>query len=139
MLDLKEYLLVVIMLFDLFSLGNSNLPVIQLDTITTADFLDVIAHTKPSAKKLSQKYTAWQREFESVWREKSWKTFAIPNDICVTSKGLNGDGEGNAVVLGRECREKCQVEIFENAVGEGGLFLLAIFNDCSKIFFTELM
>lgn len=71
MLDLKEYLLVVIMVFDLFSLGNSNLPVIQLDTITTADFLDVIAHTKPSAKKLSQKYTAWQREFESVWREKS--------------------------------------------------------------------
>ncbi|XP_066845120.1 katanin p60 ATPase-containing subunit A-like 2 isoform X5 [Anser cygnoides] len=46
--------------------GSSNLPVIRLDTITTADFLDVIAHTKPSAKKLSQKYTAWQREFESV-------------------------------------------------------------------------
>ncbi|NXV16008.1 KATL2 protein, partial [Cepphus grylle] len=46
--------------------GNSNFPVIRLDTITTADFLDVIAHTKPSAKNLSQKYTAWQREFESV-------------------------------------------------------------------------
>ncbi|NXK50105.1 KATL2 protein, partial [Chauna torquata] len=46
--------------------GNSNLPVIRLDMITTADFLDVIAHTKPSAKKLSQKYTAWQTEFESV-------------------------------------------------------------------------
>ncbi|NWH78968.1 KATL2 protein, partial [Piaya cayana] len=46
--------------------GNSNLPVIQLDTITTADFLDVITHAKPSAKNLSQKYTAWQREFESV-------------------------------------------------------------------------
>ncbi|XP_030367559.1 katanin p60 ATPase-containing subunit A-like 2 isoform X3 [Strigops habroptila] len=46
--------------------GNRNLPVIQLDTITTADFLDVITHTKPSAKNLSQKYTAWQREFESV-------------------------------------------------------------------------
>ncbi|XP_064260188.1 katanin p60 ATPase-containing subunit A-like 2 isoform X3 [Passer domesticus] len=46
--------------------GNSNLHMIQLDTITTADFLDVIAHTKPSAKNLSQKYTAWQREFESV-------------------------------------------------------------------------
>ncbi|NXF40899.1 KATL2 protein, partial [Nyctibius bracteatus] len=46
--------------------GNSNLPVIQLDTIATADFLDVMAHTKPSAKQLSQKYTAWQREFESV-------------------------------------------------------------------------
>ncbi|RLV93601.1 hypothetical protein DV515_00013430 [Chloebia gouldiae] len=46
--------------------GNSNLPMIQLDTITTADFLDVITHTKPSAKNLSQKYTAWQRDFESV-------------------------------------------------------------------------
>ncbi|XP_031452944.1 katanin p60 ATPase-containing subunit A-like 2 [Phasianus colchicus] len=46
--------------------GNSNLATIHLDTITTADFLDVITHTKPSAKKLSQKYTAWQREFESV-------------------------------------------------------------------------
>ncbi|XP_009957388.1 PREDICTED: katanin p60 ATPase-containing subunit A-like 2 isoform X2 [Leptosomus discolor] len=46
--------------------GNSNFPVIRLDTITTADFLDVITHTKPSAKNLSQKYTAWQREFESV-------------------------------------------------------------------------
>ncbi|NXJ71730.1 KATL2 protein, partial [Rostratula benghalensis] len=46
--------------------GNSNFPVIRLETITTADFLDVIAHTKPSAKNLSQKYTAWQKEFESV-------------------------------------------------------------------------
>ncbi|KAF4803789.1 Katanin p60 ATPase-containing subunit A-like 2 [Turdus rufiventris] len=46
--------------------GNSNLHMIQLDTITTADFLDVITHTKPSAKNLSQKYTAWQKEFESV-------------------------------------------------------------------------
>uniref|UniRef100_A0A674G7T1 Katanin p60 ATPase-containing subunit A-like 2 n=1 Tax=Taeniopygia guttata TaxID=59729 RepID=A0A674G7T1_TAEGU len=46
--------------------GNSNLPMIQLDTITTADFLDVITHTKPSAKNLSQKYMAWQRDFESV-------------------------------------------------------------------------
>ncbi|XP_023799879.1 katanin p60 ATPase-containing subunit A-like 2 isoform X3 [Cyanistes caeruleus] len=46
--------------------GNSNLAMIQLDTITTADFLDVITHTKPSAKNLSQKYMAWQREFESV-------------------------------------------------------------------------
>uniref|UniRef100_A0A8D0FXP9 Katanin p60 ATPase-containing subunit A-like 2 n=1 Tax=Strix occidentalis caurina TaxID=311401 RepID=A0A8D0FXP9_STROC len=44
----------------------TNLPAIRLDTITTADFLDVITHTKPSAKNLSQKYTAWQREFESV-------------------------------------------------------------------------
>ncbi|XP_074808426.1 katanin p60 ATPase-containing subunit A-like 2 isoform X2 [Natator depressus] len=45
---------------------SSNLPKLRLDTVTTADFLDVIAHTKPSAKNLSQKYTAWQRDFESV-------------------------------------------------------------------------
>ncbi|XP_010079565.1 PREDICTED: katanin p60 ATPase-containing subunit A-like 2 isoform X1 [Pterocles gutturalis] len=46
--------------------GNSNLPVIRLDMITTEDFLDVIAHSKPSAKNLRQKYAAWQEEFESV-------------------------------------------------------------------------
>ncbi|XP_038600037.1 katanin p60 ATPase-containing subunit A-like 2 [Tachyglossus aculeatus] len=46
--------------------AGGDLPAIQLDTVTTADFLDVIAHTKPSAKNLTQKYTAWQREFESV-------------------------------------------------------------------------
>ncbi|XP_013012623.1 katanin p60 ATPase-containing subunit A-like 2 isoform X1 [Cavia porcellus] len=45
---------------------NSHLPGIQLDTVTTADFLDVLAHTKPSAKNLTQRYSAWQREFESV-------------------------------------------------------------------------
>nr|XP_014435905.1 katanin p60 ATPase-containing subunit A-like 2 isoform X2 [Pelodiscus sinensis] len=46
--------------------GSSNLPELRLETVTTADFLDVIAHTKPSAKNLSQKYIAWQRDFESV-------------------------------------------------------------------------
>ncbi|NWQ68621.1 KATL2 protein, partial [Neopipo cinnamomea] len=46
--------------------GNCKLPVTQLDTITTADFLDVITHTKPSAKNLSKKYMAWQKDFESV-------------------------------------------------------------------------
>uniref|UniRef100_A0A8D0AZM5 Katanin p60 ATPase-containing subunit A-like 2 n=1 Tax=Salvator merianae TaxID=96440 RepID=A0A8D0AZM5_SALMN len=45
---------------------SGDLPVIQLDTVTTEDFLDVITHTKPSAKNLSQKYTNWQKEFESV-------------------------------------------------------------------------
>nr|XP_035126858.1 katanin p60 ATPase-containing subunit A-like 2 isoform X5 [Callithrix jacchus] len=45
---------------------SSNLPGIQLDTVTTADFLDVLTHTKPSAKNLAQRYSAWQREFESV-------------------------------------------------------------------------
>ncbi|XP_051707927.2 katanin p60 ATPase-containing subunit A-like 2 isoform X3 [Oryctolagus cuniculus] len=45
---------------------NNNLAGIQLDTVTTADFLDVLAHTKPSAKNLTHRYSAWQREFESV-------------------------------------------------------------------------
>ncbi|XP_029436370.1 katanin p60 ATPase-containing subunit A-like 2 isoform X2 [Rhinatrema bivittatum] len=45
---------------------GKDLPVIQLDTVTTSDFLEVIAHTKPSAKNLTDKYTAWQKEFESV-------------------------------------------------------------------------
>lgn len=49
-----------------FYLESSNLPGIQLDTVTTADFLDVLAHTKPSAKNLTQRYSAWQSEFESV-------------------------------------------------------------------------
>ncbi|KAM5304304.1 katanin p60 ATPase-containing subunit A-like 2 isoform 4-T4 [Glossophaga mutica] len=39
---------------------STDLPGIQLDTVTTADFLDVLAHTKPSAKNLTQKYSAWQ-------------------------------------------------------------------------------
>ncbi|PNJ01803.1 KATNAL2 isoform 3, partial [Pongo abelii] len=45
---------------------SSDLPGIQLDTVTTADFLDVLTHTKPSAKNLAQRYSDWQREFESV-------------------------------------------------------------------------
>ncbi|XP_077202844.1 katanin p60 ATPase-containing subunit A-like 2 isoform X2 [Paroedura picta] len=45
---------------------SGNLPAIRLDTVTTEDFLDVITHTKPSAKYLSKKYAAWQREFESA-------------------------------------------------------------------------
>ncbi|KAG2466406.1 KATL2 protein, partial [Polypterus senegalus] len=46
--------------------GGKTLPGIKLDTVTTRDFLDVIAHTKPSAKSLTDKYTAWQEEYESV-------------------------------------------------------------------------
>nr|XP_020841434.1 katanin p60 ATPase-containing subunit A-like 2 isoform X3 [Phascolarctos cinereus] len=45
---------------------NSNLHAIRLDTVTTADFLDVMAHTKPSVKNLIQKYSAWQSDYESV-------------------------------------------------------------------------
>ncbi|XP_051973778.1 katanin p60 ATPase-containing subunit A-like 2 [Xyrauchen texanus] len=46
--------------------GQSNMPVIELETVTTADFLEVIAHTKPSARNLTDRFTAWEREYESV-------------------------------------------------------------------------
>ncbi|XP_040192674.1 katanin p60 ATPase-containing subunit A-like 2 isoform X2 [Rana temporaria] len=46
--------------------GNKDMPVIRLDTVTTSDFLEVLAHTKPSARSLAQKYSDWQKEFESV-------------------------------------------------------------------------
>ncbi|XP_040914423.1 katanin p60 ATPase-containing subunit A-like 2 [Toxotes jaculatrix] len=46
--------------------GNTDMPAIQLETVTTADFLEVIAHTKPSARNLMDRYTAWEREYESV-------------------------------------------------------------------------
>ncbi|XP_056399463.1 katanin p60 ATPase-containing subunit A-like 2 isoform X2 [Hyla sarda] len=46
--------------------GSQNLPIIRLDTVTTSDFQDVLAHTKPSAKSMAEKYSAWQKEFESV-------------------------------------------------------------------------
>ncbi|XP_041728620.2 katanin p60 ATPase-containing subunit A-like 2 isoform X3 [Coregonus clupeaformis] len=45
---------------------SCKMPVIHLETVTTEDFLEVIAHTKPSARNLTDKYTAWEREYESV-------------------------------------------------------------------------
>ncbi|XP_008324335.1 katanin p60 ATPase-containing subunit A-like 2 isoform X2 [Cynoglossus semilaevis] len=45
---------------------DATMSTIRLETVTTADFLEVIAHTKPSARNLMDKYTAWEREYESV-------------------------------------------------------------------------
>lgn len=45
---------------------NTDMPAIQLETVATADFLEVIAHTKPSARNLMDRYTAWEKEYESV-------------------------------------------------------------------------
>ncbi|XP_078742121.1 katanin p60 ATPase-containing subunit A-like 2 isoform X2 [Lampetra fluviatilis] len=42
------------------------LPALCLDTLHTGDLLDVLAHTKPSARTLCARYTEWQREYESV-------------------------------------------------------------------------
>ncbi|XP_068190297.1 katanin p60 ATPase-containing subunit A-like 2 [Antennarius striatus] len=46
--------------------GDTDVPPIQLETVTTADFLEVITHTKPSARNLMDKYAAWEKEYESV-------------------------------------------------------------------------
>ncbi|XP_034566223.1 katanin p60 ATPase-containing subunit A-like 2 isoform X2 [Notolabrus celidotus] len=46
--------------------GDSGMPDFQLETVTTDDFRKVISHTKPSARNLMDKFTAWEREFESV-------------------------------------------------------------------------
>ncbi|KAJ8286790.1 hypothetical protein GJAV_G00043310 [Gymnothorax javanicus] len=46
--------------------GNSNMPTIELETVTTADFMDVLAHTKPSVRNLMEKYEAWEKEYQSV-------------------------------------------------------------------------
>lgn len=46
--------------------GDTDMPAIQLETVTTADFLEVITHTKPSARTLVDRYAAWEREYESV-------------------------------------------------------------------------
>ncbi|KAM6902300.1 katanin p60 ATPase-containing subunit A-like 2 [Xenentodon cancila] len=45
---------------------RSNMSDIQLETVTTADFVEVIADTKPSARNLMDRYTAWEREYKSV-------------------------------------------------------------------------
>ncbi|XP_053196212.1 katanin p60 ATPase-containing subunit A-like 2 [Scomber japonicus] len=46
--------------------GDTDMPAIQLETVTTADFLEVLAHTKPSARNLMERYSAWERQYESV-------------------------------------------------------------------------
>ncbi|XP_063334876.1 katanin p60 ATPase-containing subunit A-like 2 isoform X2 [Pelmatolapia mariae] len=45
---------------------DTDMPAIQLETVTTADFLNVIEHTKPSARNLMDRYTDWEREYQSV-------------------------------------------------------------------------
>lgn len=52
--------------FVFVSTEDATMSTIRLETVTTADFLEVIAHTKPSARNLMDKYTAWEREYESV-------------------------------------------------------------------------
>ncbi|KAL7847053.1 hypothetical protein SRHO_G00220330 [Serrasalmus rhombeus] len=46
--------------------GQCDMPFIELETVTTADFLEVITHTKPSARNLTDRFLAWEKEYESV-------------------------------------------------------------------------
>ncbi|XP_033831792.1 katanin p60 ATPase-containing subunit A-like 2 [Periophthalmus magnuspinnatus] len=46
--------------------GDTDTPAICLDTVTTADFMEVLAHIKPSARSLMDRYTAWEKEYKSV-------------------------------------------------------------------------
>ncbi|KAM4532318.1 katanin p60 ATPase-containing subunit A-like 2 isoform 1-T1 [Fundulus diaphanus] len=46
--------------------GDIDMPAIELGTVTTADFMEVLAHTKPSAQNLMDRYTAWERKHKSV-------------------------------------------------------------------------
>lgn len=134
----------------LSSLGNSNLATIELDTITTADFLDVITHTKPSAKNLSQKYTAWQREFESVWQKKTQTKPKIKNlqAICHPKWPLKDQmvrGKKLLLFQGTKCSSLLQ-NIFTLIFTEGNLYFQnervgkgVVVILCSKKFFLELM
>ncbi|XP_029372065.1 katanin p60 ATPase-containing subunit A-like 2 [Echeneis naucrates] len=45
---------------------DTDMPAIHLETVTTTDFLEVLAHTKPSARSLIDRYTAWESEYKSV-------------------------------------------------------------------------
>ncbi|XP_047229347.1 katanin p60 ATPase-containing subunit A-like 2 isoform X1 [Girardinichthys multiradiatus] len=46
--------------------ADTNMPVIELGTVTTSDFMEVLAHTKPSAQNLMGRYTAWEKKHKSV-------------------------------------------------------------------------
>ena len=56
---------------------------IKLDTIRTHDVLSAIERTKPSAKLLKDKYSRWQREYESVWCLCSWHTLLLTWCVCM--------------------------------------------------------
>ncbi|KAF6032592.1 KATNAL2 [Bugula neritina] len=47
-------------------LAEAEEPHIALDPVTTQDVQSAIAHTKPSARLLTEKYKKWQQEYESV-------------------------------------------------------------------------
>ncbi|XP_077479400.1 katanin p60 ATPase-containing subunit A-like 2 isoform X11 [Stigmatopora argus] len=46
--------------------GDAGTLTVQLETVTTQDFLEVLAHTKPSVRDVMEKHTAWEKDFKSV-------------------------------------------------------------------------
>lgn len=69
-----------------FYTGHSHMPIIRLETVTTEDFLQVIAHTKPSARNLTKRFSAWEREYESVWAHSLvWDNHASANTAYKTN------------------------------------------------------
>ena len=46
--------------------GSSGLQDIVMRPVRTSDVEAAIAHTKPSARKLSSRYVEWQKQYESV-------------------------------------------------------------------------
>ncbi|XP_071794189.1 katanin p60 ATPase-containing subunit A-like 2 isoform X2 [Asterias amurensis] len=55
-------------IFDILesSTVEEKIPDFGIDAITTDDVIAALAHTKPSAKLLKDKYLRWQKEYESV-------------------------------------------------------------------------
>ena len=51
---------------DVHSSSVDDVKCIKVDPITTADVITAISHTKPSsATGLNNKYTSWQKQYES--------------------------------------------------------------------------
>ncbi|CAL9683611.1 unnamed protein product [Knipowitschia caucasica] len=46
--------------------GEMDTPSLRLETVTTCDFMEVIGQTKPSARSLMDRYSAWETQYKAV-------------------------------------------------------------------------
>ncbi|XP_007563334.1 katanin p60 ATPase-containing subunit A-like 2 [Poecilia formosa] len=46
--------------------ANMDMPAIELGTVTTEDFMEVLVYTKPSTQNLMDRYTIWEKKHKSV-------------------------------------------------------------------------
>ena len=60
------YLFIFLLTLCFISFAGKDLH-LHLDTIQTQDLMVALQHTKPSARTLTEKYAAWQKEYESLW------------------------------------------------------------------------